>query len=117
ANAAVGQSKIAQNAVGPSQIGRDAIVDANIDDGTIAAQKLVGTHVVKNSGLVSGFTSLDAQCPAGEVLLSGGVQVDSSGTRVIASGPDLSDNAPRSWFAQASSSGLGSMTVFAVCLK
>jgi hypothetical protein len=106
-------------ATDPGKIGSHTIVGANIDNSTIKAQKLAGTHVVKSSTFVDDFTTFDAQCPAGELLTGGGVQLDGSDTTtLLASGPDLSDNAPRSWFAQASSSvNFGSMSVFAVCLK
>jgi hypothetical protein len=106
-------------ATDPGKIGSHTIVGANIDNGTIKAQKLAGVHVVKSSTFIDDFTTFDAQCPAGELLTGGGVQLDGSDTTtLLASGPDLSDNAPRSWFAQASSSvNFGSMSVFAVCLK
>lgn len=115
------KSDMAPLSVGVNQIGAHTIIGANINDATIYSRKLVGTHVVQNSSFVGEFTTIHAQCPENEILLSGGVQADSGGTtEILASGPDLSADAPRTWFAQLSAtnaSHFGSATVFAVCLS
>jgi hypothetical protein len=100
-----------------------AIVDENnMRNGSVSARTLLPIHIVQSEPelLAPGFHTAHAQCPEGEVLLSGGAQVNASGSspdQLIASGPDTSIDAPRTWFGQVYVTDVaGSINVWALCL-
>lgn len=117
AQGTVDTKDLAAGSIQHNQIGGAVVGENNMQNGSVSARTLLPLHIVKTNNLVgTGFQTAYAQCPAGEVLLSGGAQVLPT-DRLVASGPDQSVGAERTWFAQMHTDEIGgAITVWAICL-
>lgn len=122
---AVQASSIGGQTIGEQQLQYHGVDSTNLKDDSVNSRTLGPTEVISSGKIELGAYTVfgTAQCPPGEVLLSGGVELDGTtkqdgvtiNTQLIASGPDVST--PRAWFGEAyAEQHFGWMKVFAVCL-